>query len=239
MAVKTDAPIMSSDSAPGDKYHIVLDTARKSRVYHPLAPFRDTPHLLAIAKREFFTVNTFHIDVKGVNTLYDDIRLRPHIRHIEYLIPAEEIIARWDVDSAVGEIPGVDELRVIEQFPRAFPSLQTITIKLELSKKHMLDLPRLSGADKKNHVKIAAKHLEIVTTVLRTYLDMHFLPGDKVRKGEIRKYVHLELGNKKAARSSHQESVWAREPVEIEGRGKGAAELYREMLEWDSAVARV
>jgi hypothetical protein len=224
MAVQVDAPIVSSDSAPGDKYHIVLDTARKSRVPHPLAPFRDIPHLLAVAKEEFFKVNTFHIDVKGVNTLYDDIRMRPHIRHIEYLIPAEEIIARWEIDSDVGEIPGVDELKVIEQFPTAFPSLKTVTIKLELSMKQLQDLPRLSGADKKKRDKVAAKRLEIVTAVLRTYLDMH-LVGEKF---EIRKYVHLVLG-----------TTWAPEPAEIDGRGKRAAELYREMLDWVNTVARV
>jgi hypothetical protein len=223
--VQCKSIILSSELVPGDKQHFVRDTPR-SRVPRPTLPFRGIPHLHQMAIQQFYEVNTFRIETRGANQLYDDIRLRPHIRHVELTFRAEAIISLWHYHKCLGETFGLadlDEIRVIEKFPAAFPRLKTMTVKLELTTKDLQLLPRMRGSYTKFTQKIAEKRLEIVTSLLRAVKGL----GLAGSMGEIRKYVDLRL-----AAPGH-------EPTEIDGRGKTTEELYSEMLGCWNTVARV
>ena len=160
------------------------------------------------------------------NQLYDDIRLRPHIRHIELIFRAEAIISLWYSHKRLGEpieLVDLDEIKVVEKFPAAFPRLKTVTVKLDLTTKDLQTFPRLHGSYTKSPQRIGEKRLEIVKSLLGAVKGLRLVGS----MGEIRKYVDLRL------------AAPGRESVEVDGRSKTVEELYSEVLGCWNAVARV
>ena len=208
-----------------------------------------------IAEDEFYRVNTFRIDTtnlaeqvtSGRNSLWDDVRQRKYIRHIEYYISTEAIMTRWaaDNDDEAKEIPTVDELELLDQLPTKFESLKTVTVKFELPmdelRRFVCDFQHRHGGNEEARVLARRLRKNLVTTILDAYRNIHFPRGNK---GEIRKYLQVDLNskglsNKKMTLSECQTATATPEPTDIDGRGVEGEELYKQMLEHVRAVVRI
>ena len=207
-----------------------------------------------IAEDEFYRVNTFHIDTtdaaqvvtSGSNCLWDDVRQRKYIRHIEYHISTEAIITRWAADNKdeTKEISTVDELQILEQFPKRFESLKTITVRFELPMdelcRFVCEFQNRHGGNQEARVIARQLRKDLVTTVLQTYRDIDFPRGNK---GPIRKFLQVDLNSKaptyKKTSPSQLQNATTPQPIEIDGRHMGGEELYEQMLQHVKAVVRI
>jgi hypothetical protein len=208
----------------------------------------------AIAEDEFYHVNTFYINTtdtarvvtSGLNCLWDDVRRCKYIRHIKYYIFTEAIIARWAADNndVTKEVSTLHELQILEQFPKRFGSLKTITVRFELPMEELCrfvcEFQNRYGGNQEGRVKARQLRKDLITTVLQTYRDIDFPRGNKA---PIRKFLQVDLNRKaptyKKTSPSRLQDATKPQPIEIDDRGMGGEELYEQMLEHVRAVVRI